>query len=432
MQESGQQRSTKVNSSKEPFFRSIFKKLGPGLITGASDDDPSGIATYSQVGARFGFGMLWIIILSYPLMAAIQQISGLIGRVTGRGIAGNLRKYYHPSVTYSIVGLMIVANVINIGADIAAMGSSLQMLIGGNALLYSAVFAFFSVILQIFIPYTKYVRYLKWLTLVLFSYVITAFIIDIPWTRALHSSFVPRIFFTSEYLSGLIAVLGTTISPYLFFWQASQEVEEIKTKEDEDPLKKAPEQADRQIQRIKIDTYLGMAFSNLIAYFIILAAAVTLNSKGIFNINTAGEAAEALRPLAGELAFLVFSMGIIGTGLLAIPVLSGSAAYAVGDAFRWRTGLENKPQRAINFYGVLAASTLLGLSLNFTPVNPIRALYWAAIINGITAVPVMVMMMLISSNKKALGQFTISAGLQTMGWISTIIMLLAAIGLFIF
>ncbi|MCU7492214.1 MAG: Nramp family divalent metal transporter [Bacteroidota bacterium] len=415
----------------ESGFRKIFKKLGPGLITGASDDDPSGIATYSQIGAHFGFSMLWTILLSYPLMGAIQEISARIGRVTGRGIAGNIRKYYSRWLAFLIVGLMVTANIINIGADIAAMGSSLKLLIGGPALLYSAVFSLISIYLQIFIPYSKYVRYLKWLTMSLFAYIITVMIVKVPWGTTIFNTFIPNFSLNPVYLTSLIAVLGTTISPYLFFWQASQEVEEIKTKDEDEALKKAPEQAQGQIKRIKIDTYIGMAFSNLVSYFIILASAVTLHLKHVTEINTAADAAAALKPLAGEFSFLLFSAGIIGTGLLAIPVLAGSAAYAVGEAFRWKIGLEQKPRRARNFYSVLALSIILGLAIDFTPINPIKALFWAAVINGITAGPVMIMLMLMSANKKVMGDFTISRGLKVMGWLSTLVMILASVGLFL-
>ncbi|HEX2960318.1 MAG TPA: Nramp family divalent metal transporter [Ignavibacteriales bacterium] len=415
----------------ESGFRKIFKKLGPGLITGASDDDPSGIATYSQIGAHFGFSMLWTILLSYPLMGAIQEISARIGRVTGRGIAGNIRKYYSRWLAFLIVGLMVTANIINIGADIAAMGSSLKLLIGGPALLYSAVFSLISIYLQIFIPYSKYVRYLKWLTMSLFAYIITVMIVKVPWGTTIFNTFIPNFSLNPVYLTSLIAVLGTTISPYLFFWQASQEVEEIKTKVEDEALKKAPEQAQGQIKRIKIDTYIGMAFSNLVSYFIILASAVTLHLNHVTEINTAADAAAALKPLAGEFSFLLFSAGIIGTGLLAIPVLAGSAAYAVGEAFRWKIGLEQKPRRARNFYSVLAFSIILGLAIDFTPINPIKALFWAAVINGITAGPVMIMLMLMSANKKVMGDFTISRGLKVMGWLSTLVMILASVGLFL-
>ncbi|MDP4174208.1 MAG: divalent metal cation transporter [Bacteroidota bacterium] len=410
---------------------SILKKLGPGLITGASDDDPSGIATYSQVGAQFGLSILWTSLFSYPLMVTIQEISARIGRVSGRGIAGNIRHHYSLFLSFLVVGLMVIANVINIGADIAAMGSSLKLLIGGPALLYSVLFSVFSVYLQVFVPYRTYVNYLKWLTLVLLSYIITAFMINLPWPQAFLSTIKPSIIFKPEYLTSITAILGTTISPYLFFWQSSQEVEELKINPEEIPVKKAPEQAGYQIKRIKVDTYIGMAFSNLIAFFIMLVAATTLHTHGMMDINTAAEAAEALRPFGGKLTFLLFSLGIVGTGLLSIPVLAGSAAYAVGEAFHWKIGLNRKPNKAMNFYGIITAATFLGLALDFSPINPIKALYWAAIINGIAAVPIMIIMMLMSSNKKVMGEFTISRSLKIMGWISTIVMLLAALGLII-
>ncbi|MGE5411392.1 MAG: NRAMP family divalent metal transporter, partial [Clostridiales bacterium] len=408
---------------------SILKKLGPGLITGASDDDPSGIATYSQVGAQFGLSILWTSLFSYPLMVAIQEISARIGRISGRGIAGNIRHHYSLSLSFLVVGLMVIANVINIGADIAAMGSSLKLLIGGPALLYSVLFSVFSVYLQVFVPYRTYVNYLKWLTLVLFSYIITAFMINMPWSQAFLSAIKPSIILKPEYLTSITAILGTTISPYLFFWQSSQEVEELKINPEEIPVKKAPEQAGYHIKRIKVDTYIGMAFSNLIAFFIMLVAATTLHTHGMRDINTAAEAAEALRPFGGKFTFLLFSLGIVGTGLLSIPVLAGSAAYAVGETFHWKIGLNRKPNKAMNFYGIITAATLLGLVLDFSPINPIKALYWAAIINGIAAVPIMIIMMLMSSNKKVMGEFTISRSLKLMGWISTIVMFLAAFGL---
>jgi NRAMP (natural resistance-associated macrophage protein)-like metal ion transporter len=408
---------------------SICKKLGPGLITGASDDDPSGIATYSQVGAQFGFSILWTSLFSYPLMVTIQEISARIGRVSGRGIAGNIRHHYSLSLSFIVVGLMVIANVINIGADIAAMGSSLKLLIGGPALLYSVLFSVFSVYLQIFVPYRTYVNYLKWLTLVLFSYIITAFMINMPWSQAFLSTIKPSIIFKPEYLTSITAILGTTISPYLFFWQSSQEVEELKINPEEIPVKKAPEQADYHIKRIKVDTYIGMAFSNLIAFFIMLVAATTLHTHGMKDINTAAEAAEALRPFGGKFTFLLFSLGIVGTGLLSIPVLAGSAAYAVGETFHWKIGLNRKPNKAMNFYGIITAATLLGLILDFSPINPIKALYWAAIINGVAAVPIMIIMMLMSSNRKVMGEFIISRSLKLMGWISSVVMFLAALGL---
>lgn len=411
--------------------KNFWQKLGPGLITGASDDDPSGIGTYSQVGAQFGYAMLWTMLFSYPLMSAIQEISARIGRVTGQGIAGNMRKYYPRWLTYIIAGLLVVANVINLGADIGAMGAALKLLIGGSALLYSALFAFASVLLQVFVPYSKYVNLLKWLTLVLFAYVGTVFVVRVPWAEALRGTFFPAIEFKANYFAGLIAVLGTTISPYLFFWQASEEVEEIERAPEEDALKQAPRQARAQIGRIKADTYLGMGFSNLIAFFIILTAAVTLHAQGKTDIASAAQAAEALRPVAGDFAFLLFTIGIVGTGLLALPVLAGSAAYAVSGALNWRrASLEREASQAKGFYIILAISTLIGLGLNFTPIDPIKALFWAAVINGVLAGPVMIVIMLMATNPRLMGEFTISRRLRITGWLATAVMLVAAGGLF--
>ena len=405
--------------------------LGPGLITGASDDDPSGIGTYSQVGAQFGYAMLWTMLFSYPLMSGIQEISARIGRVTGRGIAGNMRKYYPRWLTYIVAGLLVIANVINLGADLGAMGAAVQLLIGGSALLYSIIFAVTSLLLQIFVPYKKYVNFLRWLTLVLFTYVATVFFVRVPWGEALQGTFIPTIEFKADYFAGLIAVLGTTISPYLFFWQASQEVEEIDRAPTEQALAESPYQAPTEIVRIKADTYIGMGISNLIAFFIILTSAVTLHAHGKTDIQSATQAAEALRPVAGDFAFALFTVGIIGTGLLAVPVLAGSAAYAVSGVFGWSASLERQALQAKRFYGVLAAATLIGLGLNFTSIDPIKALFWAAVINGVLAGPVMVVIMLMATNPAVMSQFILSRRLRITGWLATAVMLIAAGGLFV-
>ena len=428
----GELASAAVKSgSVEPFgwLRRTLKLFGPGLVTGAADDDPSGIATYSSVGAQFGSNMLWTMPLIYPFMAAIQEISALLGRVTGRGIAGNMRRFYPAWMLYAIVALLIIANIINIGADIGAMGAALNLLIGGPAHLYCVLFALVSVVLQIRIPYKTYSGILKWLTFSLFAYVGTIFIVHINWAEVARGTFIPTISFKGEYLAALIAVLGTTISPYLLFWQAGEEVEQTKSEPYEKPLKNEPKQAPGQLQRIKIDTYIGMAFSNLIAYFIILTAAATLHTHGKTDINSAAEAAEALRPIAGPFAELLFSLGIIGTGLLALPVLGGSAAYAVGEALKWPVGLERKAKEAKAFYSVLAVATMIGLTLNFTKLDPIKALVWAAIINGITAAPVMCFMMLLASRSKIMGKFTLPLYLKVLGWLATSIMAVAAAGM---
>jgi len=411
------------------WISQILKVLGPGLITGAADDDPSGIATYSSVGALYGYGMLWTMPFVYPFMAGIQEISARLGRVTGRGIAGNMRQFYPRWLLYILVGLLLFANVINLGADIGAMGAAVNLLVGGPTLLYCILLATVSVLLQIFIPYQKYSAVLKWLTLSLFAYVGTVFVVEIDWAQAARGTFVPNISLTPEYLGALVAVLGTTISPYLFFWQSAEEVEEMQSAPREKALKQTPGRATAHLHRIKIDTYLGMAFSNFIAYFIILTVAVALNAHGKKDIATAAQAAEALRPIAGPFASLLFSLGIIGTGLLALPVLGGSAAYAVGEALRWPVGLERKASEAKAFYAVLAAATLIGLLLNFTKIDPIHALVWAAMINGVIAAPVMCFMMLMASNRKIMGKFTLPLHLQILGWAGTVIMALAALGM---
>ena len=391
---------------KSPY--NIFKLLGPGLITGASDDDPSGIATYSQVGAKFGFDMLWTMLISYPMMTVVQEISARIGRITGRGLAGNMRRFYSAWITLPLVALLVAANIFNLGADIIAMGTALALVIGGPATLYGVLFTIGSLVLQIFIPYTSYSNYLKWLTLALFAYVATAFVIRVPWGQALRHTFLPMFSWNQESLTAIVAVMGTTISPYLFFWQASTEVEEVEAHRDQHPLKKAPEQAKDEFERIRLDTLIGMAASNIVAFFIILTAAVTLHANGKTDINSAAEAAESLRPLAGQFAFLLFSLGIIGTGLLAVPVLAGSAAYAVGEAFRWPTGLERKPWQAKRFYAVIVAAMLLSLLLDFIGLDPIKALVFSAAINGIVAVPILALLMIMSRDSRIVGQFRIS------------------------
>ena len=407
----------------------MIQIMGPGLITGASDDDPSGIATYSQAGAQFGYDLGWTLIFSYPLMSAIQQISARIGRVTGRGLAGNLRQHFPKPVLLGLVALLLIANIINLGADLGAMAEALRLLIGGSQLAYVVLFALASVVLEVFVRYSRYVSVLKWLTLSLFAYVATVLVVDVPWGEVAHHLVVPQIQWTREYMLAIVGLLGTTISPYLFFWQASQEVEEERENPNAHPLKTAPKEAPAELARIRLDTDIGMAFSNLIALFILLTAAATLHQKGITEIGSAAQAAEALRPLAGEFAFAVFALGIIGTGLLALPVLAGSAAYAVGEAFKWRVGLANKPLRAKAFYGTITVATLAGVALNLTGIDPMKALVWAAVVNGIVAVPVMAMTMIIASRTKVMGQFQLTGYLRTVGWLATAVMAAAVAGL---
>lgn len=380
-----QQRPFPSKDREAGAIRLFLKKLGPGLVTGASDDDPSGIATYSQIGARFGYALLWTMLLSYPLMAAIQEISARIGRVTGCGIAANLRKSYPKPLLYSVLVVMSIANVFNLGADIGAMGAALQLLFPGNISVFTVTCGVGSLIAVVLIPYSIYVKYLKWLTVSLFAYVGVVFFVQLPWSTVLHATLIPHIQLKKAYLTALIAVLGTTISPYLFFWQASQEVEEVKNNRGEKSLKRAPIQARQQLGRIRIDTYVGMAFSNIVAFFIILTAASTLHVHGITEISSSAQAATALEPLAGRFAFILFVCGIVGTGLLAIPVLAASAAYGIGEACRWEISLERTPARAGRFYAVVSAATLIGVSLNFLHIDPLRALFWAAILNGVVA-----------------------------------------------
>jgi NRAMP (natural resistance-associated macrophage protein)-like metal ion transporter len=416
---------------KRPERSKLLKVLGPGLITGASDDDPSGIATYSQVGAQFGYGLGWVMLFSWPLMCAIQEISARIGRVTGRGVAGNLRRHYPIGLVYGVVALLVIANVINLGADLGAMGAALKLLIGGPALVYVALFGAVSALLEIFSRYSRYVSVLKWLTLSLLAYAGVAFVVHTPWLSVAHDLVIPKIIFSTPYLTAIVALLGTTISPYLFFWQAEEEVEEVKERPAARPLIRAPDQALAELRRIRIDTYIGMGLSNAVALFIIVTTAATLHAHGVTDIQTSAQAAQALRPIAGPFAFLLFALGIIGTGFLALPVLAGSSAYALGETFGWHVGLARKPHRARAFYAVIAIATLIGVALNFSAIDPIKALFWSAVINGVVAVPIMVLLMHLSSHRAAMGDYQIHWGLKVVGWIATLVMASAAIGLFL-
>lgn len=406
----------------------LLLRLGPGLITGAADDDPSGIATYSQVGAQFGMGLLWTMLFSFPLMSAMQEICGRLGRVTGVGIAKNLRQHYPKPLLYALVFLLCAANIFNLGADITAMGAAAQLVLGGSLTVFALGFGALSLFLQVYIPYTKYVRYLKWLTVVLFAYVATAFVVHVSWLTVLRYTVLPSFEWKTDYWMALVAILGTTISPYLFFWQASEEAEDVCLAEQESPLKQKPRQAVEQFRRIAIDTRVGMAFSNLIAFFIILTTGVTLHvAGGSAGIQTSADAAKALQPLAGNIAFLLFALGIVGTGLLAVPVLAGSAAYAVAETFGWRASLERKPRQAPQFYSALAAATIIGVGLSFFKLDPVRALYWSAVINGLVAVPLMAVLMLMSANPSVVGKFSLPTALRVTGWIATVVMFLASL-----
>jgi NRAMP (natural resistance-associated macrophage protein)-like metal ion transporter len=413
------------------IHRSVLRQLGPGLLTGAADDDPSGIATYSQAGAQFGFNMLWTVVFTYPLMVGIQMVSARIGRVTGMGLTANIRNLFPRWLLYSIVLLLVVANTINIAADIAAMGQALRLLVGGPEHGHSVVFGLVSLALQVFIPYQRYVRLLRWLTLALLAYVAVVFTVDVNWIMALQSVVWPQLPLTPEVITVVVAVFGTTLSPYLFFWQATQEVADMNTNPRAAALASDPKGAQRQLRRIKFDTYMGMGFSNLIAFFIILSTAVTLHTAGITHIETSAQAAEVLRPIAGDLTFFLFAMGIIGTGMLAVPVLAGSAAYAMAESFGWIQGLDRKLFEAKKFYAIVAFATLGGVLLDFTPVDPIKALFWSAVINGVIAVPIMAVMMLIAVRPDVMGPFVITRRLWIMGWLATFVMLLAVLAMFL-
>jgi NRAMP (natural resistance-associated macrophage protein)-like metal ion transporter len=408
-----------------------LRQLGPGLITGAADDDPSGIATYSQAGAQFGYQLGWTLVLTYPLMVGIQMVSARMGRVTGHGLASNIRRNFPRPVLYAVVALLVAANTINIAADIAAMGEALRLVAGGAMLVYAIGFGVVCLGLQIFLPYQVYVRYLKWLTLALLAYVAVVFTIEVPWRDVALGLVWPRVKLSAEVLTVIVAVFGTTISPYLFFWQAAQEVEELNADPAATALVLDPADARRHLRRIKFDTYFGMGFSNLIALFIIVSCAATLHRNGVTDIATSAQAAEALRPLAGDAAFLLFSLGIIGTGMLAVPVLAGSAAYAVAETFEWKSGLDLKLLEAREFYGIIALATLGGVALDFTPIDPIKALFWSAVINGVIAVPIMVVMMLLADDSRVMGAFTVTRRLKALGWLATWTMGAAVVAMFV-
>ncbi|HEV7914170.1 MAG TPA: Nramp family divalent metal transporter [Albitalea sp.] len=394
---------------------SFIRHVGPGIVTGAADDDPSGIATYTQAGAQFGTGVLWTVFLALPFMVAIQLVSGRIGRQSGKGIVANLKTQSPRWFVMSVVTLLLFANTINIAADIGAMGAALQLVVGGGQHFHALLFGVVTVVLQVAVPYRQLAPMLKWLTLSLFVYVGAAFMIDIPWAQVLHDVVVPRIVADSAFWTTIVAILGTTISPYLFFWQASQEVEELQQAHIE-PKREKLRHIYRALRRLRIDTISGMVFSNAIAFFVMLMGAVALHAAGQTDVRTAAQAAEALRPLAGELAFALFAIGIIATGLLAVPVLASSAAYAVAEALGWPEGLERHWREARGFYAIIVVATVVGTSLSFTPIDPMKALYWAAVINGVVAVPVMVAMMLLAANPAVMGPLVVRRKTRAFGW----------------
>ena len=405
--------------------RNPLEVLGPGLVTGAADDDPSGIGTYSQVGAQFGYGMAWTMFFGFPLLASIQAICARIGATTGKGIAQNLRQHYPPWLLRAVVVLLLVANVINLGADLGAMGAVLALIVPGPVLLFTALFGLASVVLEVWVSYARYASILKWTTLSLFSYVAVVFVSHVPWSEAIRDTLIPTFNFDKDHAMALVAIFGTTISPYLFFWQAGQEVEEQHRRHVK-PLMVTPKTAGMELKRIRTDTLVGMGFSHLTALFIIIATAATLHAHGITNVTSAAQAAEALRPIAGQFAFALFAVGIIGTGLLAVPVLAGSAAYAVSETFDWTEGLDRQPREAKAFYAVIALATLGGVALNFIGIDPMSALYWAAVVNGLLAPPLMVVTMLIARNPAVMGDLVMGRGLEFGGWLATAVMWLIA------
>jgi Mn2+/Fe2+ NRAMP family transporter len=403
--------------------------VGPGLITGAADDDPSGIATYSQAGAQFGLNMLWTMPLAYPLMSAIQCMCGFIGRTTGKGLAANIKSAFPPVVLKCVVVSLLIANTLNIAADVAAMGEVAELVTGVGRHLMTALFVLITLLLQVFVPYHRYVRFLKWLTLSLLAYAAVLFTVHVPWGEVALRTLWPRFTPNAAAAAVIVGVFGTTISPYLFFWQASEEVEDMQA-EGAVSLIKDPGSARGELRRIRWDTWSGMLYSDLAAFFIILATAVTLHTAGITDINTAAQAANALRPLAGNFAFLLFALGILGVGLIGVPVLAGSGAYALSEAMGWQWGLERKRTDARGFYGVITVSVLAGLVIQYSPISPMKALFWSAVINGVVAVPLMIVIILLVSKKSVMGAFTASRPLVILGWIATAVMGAAAVRMF--
>ncbi|MBS1191705.1 MAG: iron transporter [Rhodocyclaceae bacterium] len=415
--------------------RRFATRLGPGLITGAADDDPSGLATYSQAGAQFGAGLLWTLALTTPLMVSIQMASARIGWFTGRGLAANIRRLLPGWMTASLVALLLFANTLNIAADIAAMGEALQLIVGGPQHGHALVFGVLCTVLPLRLNYEAMVRVLKWLTLALLSYVAIVFMLHVDWERVLFGTLVPDFEASSGYWTMVVAVLGTTISPYLFFWQAAQEAEQRRQIDLEfgADIHLAQQAAfvGEHLYRIKLDTVVGMLFSNGIAFCVMLTTAIVLNQNGITDVRTTAQAAEALRPLGGDFTFALFALGIIGTGMLAVPVLAGSAGYAVADAFEWRSGFDHDVMEAKGFFGVVAASTVIGTGIDFTSLDPIRALVWSAVVNGVIAVPIMAVMMWLGSRRDVLGDFTLSRWHRILGWLATAVMATAVVGMIV-
>ena len=407
-----------------------LSRVGPGLITGVADDDPSGIATYSQAGAQFGFNMLWTMPLAFPLMSAMQSMCARIGRVTGKGLAANIKIAFSPIVLLGVVMLLLIANILNIAADVAAMGEVAELVTGFDRHIMTALFVLATLLLQVLVPYHRYVSFLKWLTLSLLAYAAVLFTVHVPWSEVAFRTVWPHLSLDADAAAVVVGVFGTTISPYLFFWQASEEIEDMQAS-GAAPLVNDAREADRELRRIRWDTWSGMLYSDITAYFIILATAVTLHAAGITNIETAAQAASALRPLAGDYAFILFALGILGVGLIGVPVLAGSAAYALSEAMGWKWGLERKATDARGFYGVIAVSVLAGLLIQYSPISPMKALFWSAVINGIVAVPLMIVIIVLVSKKSVMGAFTAERSVIVLGWIATAIMGAAAVRMLI-
>ncbi len=416
-------RATQIDRFRKKVVSSL-EELGPGLVTGAADDDPSGIATYSQAGAQFGYGLMWTMVLCYPLMSAVQLVSAHIGRVTGVGLANNLTSTFPKKFVGLLIGILLIANIINIGADLSAMAAAARLVVGGNEHALVIGMAVISTVLQLFVPYRRYASILKWLTLSLFAYVAVLLVVHTDWPRALRGLVWPSDLGRDALLT-IVALFGTTISPYLFFWQSSQEAEEIATSHHR-PIRQEPRSAKKQFRRMRFDTLAGMAFSNLISLAIIMAAASTLHRQGVTQIASAADAAQALRPVAGQFAFALFALGIVGTGFLAVPVLAGSGGFAVAEIFGWKEGLEYQPQQAAGFYSIIVLATFIGVLIDWSPINPMRALFWSAVLNGLAAVPLMIAMMIVVSRHQVMGQFTATRPLLIVGWAATLVMTLAS------
>lgn len=413
-------------------LKKFLKLLGPGFITGASDDDPSGIATYSQTGAQFGYAQLWTALFSTPFMIVIQEMCGRIGLVTGKGLAGVIRKYYSKPLLYFAICLLLIANTVNIGADLGAMASSAQLLFDIPYIFWLISITVVTLILEIFVSYKVYANILKYLTLSLLTYVVAVFIIKQDWSQIIFSTLIPNFSLDKAYMMNIVAILGTTISPYLFFWQAGEEVEEeVAAGKLRVMGRGQPHITSQDVKAMRLDTTLGMFFSNLVMFFIIATTASTLHLHGLTKVATAQQAAEALRPIAGNFAFVLFAAGVIGTGLLAVPVLAGSASYALSEAFGWKEGLYRKAQHAHGFYGVITIATLIGLLVNFMEIQPFQLLYYTAILNGMAAPPLLILILAISNNRAIMGKYTNNRFSNILGWLITALMSVAA-GILIF